>query len=385
VVLHPSPLRWPNPRLTYPGGWGGIVVPRPRPRVYLYRHGLGCGAYTVYVTEKGGGRPLLDLPFGRIAYNRPRSETGRCTLTTTGLTAHLAADCRRRLRDVEPWETELLVLRDGEEAWTGPIVFLRAPGWNPVELEARDVSEWPARRRLRQDHHHVDTDLATIFEAYTSDALAPDNPGVTLEVAGASQTATRDVKASEDKMWSSQISELGRTGVQWSARLRVLRIGGSDDDARRVGVLLDEHFAEPPDVTKDGLSQATVVVMRGAGGGETGGVRGEASSASRAGVLDLVVDEQTILDDASAVAAAQRRLSLVAAAPIIISDARLDSSSPIPFRDLWGGNVVRVVLNENAWPVDQQLVLSDVQAEADAAGGEKVTISLEPLRSASLE
>lgn len=88
---------------------------------------------------------------------------------------------------VWPWSHEIIIYRDGEPVWLGPI-FSVDETVNPsestdfIQINARDHLAWLDRRVLHTDLPFGGTkpiDLVTIARAIILDAFAPDNLGIT--------------------------------------------------------------------------------------------------------------------------------------------------------------------------------------------------------------
>jgi hypothetical protein len=65
-----------------------------------------------------------------------------------------SADCCGDLANVEPIRHELVIFRDGQRVWEGPITRI-AYSNNEVELNARDVIFWPYRTIMREAYNNA--------------------------------------------------------------------------------------------------------------------------------------------------------------------------------------------------------------------------------------
>ena len=345
---------------------------------------LGCGDYRVAVLTRGDlTRPVVEVPWNTIEWGRVLDETSEATVTAGGgcCDALLAAAVR-------PWSHQLAIYRGADGAvprrvWSGPLVALR--DGDALTFVARDLSAWFDRRRVHTDQIHVAADLATIFEAIWDDALDPDPiEGFTLDIAPAGVDGDREVLADQYRMAGDELRELGRTGLDWTVIDRVHHVGPEEIDTPPIASLIDEHLAEPPEATIDGAGQANDWVVTGSGGGAEGAeVFGTASATpGPEGLLEAVASEPAILDDTSALAAADNRLARSAAPLRFVRDLQLLDTAPVPIDRLVPGARVRVALENRCIPVRAVLRLTGVRVSVrptDRGVQETVTLDVEPL------
>jgi hypothetical protein len=166
-----------------------------------------------------------------------------------------------------------------------------------------------------------------------------------------------------------------------------------------VMVLKDEDFASPPDVLFDGLQQVNRQLVHGAGAGLSGAaVRGEAplppypeaapwpaltDEQAQYGLLEDVMQQQTIPDELTANRAAVSRYLLLFRAPRLITGGVLATSAAFAdafnITDLLPGNYVYVQLDRYCIPVGAYFRISHV-AVSYTGGSEQITLTLIPPR-----
>lgn len=337
---------------------------------------LGCGSYEVNVRTRGGGHLVGPLPWSSLSWGRKLDDTSDASVT-----AVIGLECCELLQAVRPWRNEIQILRDGDEVWVGPLVVLRSDPEAP-KLSARDLTAWWDHRLIHQDHAYTQTDLATVFQAFAVDAMAPDNsPKLNVIAHPCGVLGDYNVLASQHKKAGQLLRDLAGIAIDFTAVARDVLVGGSAITTPPIGVLVPEFFTVPPTVTLDGTNQANDWIVSGQGGGSLGDVVfGEASDLDEIGddgLLEDVASITTIQDNAAATSAALSRVALQKEATLI-ERAQLVPKAPFTIAQLVPGATCRVWL-EGCVPVDDYYRLQEVAVTADASGGEAVQIVLQPL------
>lgn len=348
---------------------------------------LGCGVYEIGVFERGGATMIGSLPFDSLAWARDLDAVSEATLQITGISGAGAACCAL-LGSIKPWQHELAMYRDGTRVWAGPITTIDVLG-EVATISARDVMQWMWIRRLRHDHAFVATDLATIFQAYVTDALTLDNSmGLVVVPTPTGVTGDRSVLALQHMIAGDQLDELSRTGVDWTTIDRSVFVGGTVTPyplppTGRL-VLIDDSFQTPPRVTTDGMQMATDWVVRGAGGGDgPDPVFGEAGGLSATfGLVDRVETNEEILDSPSAAAQAASRLALTGGGATVVSEGILSPDAGVTIDQLVPGLPVELRLVNPCLQILVDYRLASVKVTAGATQDEQVTLSFQPLGSA---
>jgi hypothetical protein len=351
---------------------------------------LGCGTYELHAIERGGGSVVAVLPYTQLAWGRILDEMSEATVVVPTVGGYDCEGCRA-LRDVNEWEHELRVLRDGREVWVGPVV-----GSGPAEegeatyetlhLFARDLWAWFERRILRADRTFSNSDLADIFAAYANLALAEDNGmGINVVTQDTGILGTRSISAADPTRAADELRELARDGVDFTFLNRQLLVGNVEIPTDPVAILGDSHVAEVL-ILGAGLSTATRVYVRGgvdfeaAGFDRTAPLGVAGGVDARLGLLEILEDEPAILDAASARVAAETRLDLLRQPPRLV-EARLLPEAPVDLARLAPGARVDVRLTVGCQRVDEVMRLHELRVEATAEETEAVRVRLQPLGS----
>jgi len=341
---------------------------------------LGCGRYSAQLWTRGGGSLVFDrLPVTNVTWGRVLDDTSQASVDLAGLGR--TQKCFEAIRDAEPGQHELAVIRDGAAVWQGPVFSKEAQGTSGG-YDARDLSLWWDHRRLPVDREFLDTDLATIFETLADDSMLEDtSPNITVVSSPTGITGTRKYLAGQHLIAGVQLRELANNGVDFTFVGRDALVGGTSIDAEPIVLLQDRHLASIPKTSR-GFPVGNRVGMAGAGGGEGpdpifGEARDEASIATY-GLLDDVQSQESVRDDASAAAQARSTLAIGSVPVTVLSDVVLDSSAPVLIEQLVPGALVGCAFTSSGIEVAGVFRLSKVDVKG-AGGNESVTLTLEPV------
>jgi hypothetical protein len=230
---------------------------------------LGCGTYRVFVYDRGGQVRRGEItPIRTLQWERRRDDISQAILHTNGFDE----DCGALLRELHCWMHEIVIYRDGERVWEGPIVRITESDTG-VEIDARDPMVYVYRRIMRMgynDSYHatLNPDLeSVVYRAYriVQDALGYDDPNVLQYltpiqfpddaregrvVAGWSKTAWEEI---DDLAANAGLdyTTVGRRIILW-------------DVHRPIGELPEMRngdFSDPVKVTEYGMSAANVFAV----------------------------------------------------------------------------------------------------------------------------
>lgn len=364
-VTVPLEFTWLVPR---------IEVPTPSPDDLL-----GCGLYTVYVCARGGGKPLFSLPFTSLDWERCESATGQASVIVDGI-SNYGADCCQRMAEIQPWKHEIRIYRDARSIWVGPVVQRTIDG-DQGKVVARDLSTWAARRRVGKSLTHTQADLSVVARDYWNDGLSRDkSPNIRLATYLTGTLADRAVEA-DKVLVDSQIAELVRSGLSWSVISRTIVLGIRQGQTQAVARLLDSSFVVEPGTDEDGSDQTNDLIVLGEGAGEGAeqphGQARDQGSAVEFGLLEDVVSESEIKDDASAAANARTQVALLADPPATISGGTLSQIAPVTIDELVAGAPVDIRLSQTCVPVAGIYRMVKIGGSASADGSEAIKLDVE--------
>jgi hypothetical protein len=224
---------------------------------------LGCGTHRVFVYARGGERIVGEItPITQIQWSRKRDDISNCLITTNGF----GSDCGSLLAGLHCWMHEIVVFRDGQRVWEGPITRI---GYevDQVSIEAQDVMAYVYRRIMRQGYNDayrlvngVQEGLKTVVERasiITMNALAPDDPNVlpylTLLTNEGDARQSRVVPDFSRTAWE-EIDDLAATaGLDYTTVGRRIIYWDTHQQIGRLPELRDGDFSQPPIVSEYGM------------------------------------------------------------------------------------------------------------------------------------
>lgn len=300
---------------------------------------------------------------------------GTSTLWMEGaISGRLSESCCDGWKDIRTWATEIVVFRDGRDAWAGPVTDVTF-GYGSVRVEADDLTAWWDRRTI-PTLNFVGEDLTNVFLGIIAEALTPDdsmNMNIISELTGV--IVDRTYNGNIYQYAGDAIRELADTGLDYTAYSRNIIVGGEEVDASPFVTLLDEHWTEPPDVRDRGNEQATVVVVKGEG------VQAVAFAPQEYidyyGYIVRVFEEPDILDEPSCLLAAKSRVDLLKDPQFIETPigAGLKTTAPITLEQLIPGMRIRVDTQSTCRKVVNDFRLQQVTVNFNGT----VSIDLQPL------
>lgn len=104
--------------------------------------------HAVYITDRGGSQRVGQLvDISQIRWDRRRDETSEAQVIVRGDACSAQAPL---LRQIEPKRSEMVIYRDNERVWEGPV---NRVGWHAdrVEIVARDVTDYLFHRPLSKE------------------------------------------------------------------------------------------------------------------------------------------------------------------------------------------------------------------------------------------
>lgn len=349
---------------------------------------LGLGSNAAAIFTRGGGSQLFPL-------DDPTSlKHGRALNVPAVAEAVVsrASDCFGDLGDLHTWAYELVMFRDDQRVWEGPIrrlAFTRSS----VKIEAVDVLGWLARRRIsRSRRTAVDHPVSEEGELIVARAFADDDPNVLawLRVMAdpAEAQIQRDVKA-DSGFYLGDLNTLVEQGLNYTTigRRIVLfpveaRVGKTDTLTPELHMTSDVEVVEEGDdlatamtaANNDGISATVKTSDSIAVGGELTGV------SAFYGLHDMLTDGSDLKRVTALRRAARRALARSYPAPQVVTlpeGSKLSCDAPVAYEDLVPGVVVPVESSVTARTVADDQILSAVTVE-QKPDGETVAVSLIP-------
>jgi hypothetical protein len=110
---------------------------------------LGEGEYRLHAFDQGGKRYRGEIkPISNLIWTRVRDDISTCTVRTNGF----GEDCGRMMGELRTWAHELVLFRNGERVWEGPITRI-GDETDTIEIEARDPMAYVYRAIMRQGYN----------------------------------------------------------------------------------------------------------------------------------------------------------------------------------------------------------------------------------------
>lgn len=306
---------------------------------------LGCGDTEVWVCDRALRRPLVRLGFMRCEWGRELTEVSAAQVEIpeawcSPLTSD-ALDGR-----IETWKHGLMIFRDGEPQWRGPIVDVSRPAESEVvTLDARDKMKWLDRRFLEVLLAFEGIDDAALFDILVAEAVRRDNRFRLFSSSRPTGTATdRSYQANSAASILSIIGDLDR--VDWTMIDDAL-VSGADlwRDFERITVT-ESAFDGKIGCRLDGLSRATgwrISSVLNSGGT----VSGEYESWTPAeGLIQQATSEPGLLDATAATERARERVTRNGGQPVAITLPALSAGFPATMSAISPGQHVDLVVND---------------------------------------
>ncbi|MFF5668786.1 hypothetical protein ACFY8S_01395 [Streptomyces hygroscopicus] len=277
----------------------------------------GCGTHTARIIDRSGATVSTADVLTEVEWTRLLDDT-----STARVVINPDGNCCERLGRVRSWRHKLMVYRDGEFVWGGPIIQAE---WSlgQVEIAAADVLAWLDRRVPHQDIEFGDSDLTDIASWLIEDGFAPDDPGHQVEViAPAGVRGAREYRRDVGQT-GDHLRDLAETGLDYTAVGDIIVLLPETHTAS-VGRLTDADLPDGLVVAEDGTALATRWIVAG---DDEGDVLGEAGGADAYyGLLERYLEQTSIPDDASATAAARSKLRSSLPVPVFIDSQQVTIS-----------------------------------------------------------
>lgn len=284
------------------------------------------------------------------------------------------------LNEIRPWRHELEIHRSGHLVWAGPILNIKAdPRTGQADISAKDLSAWWAKRFLLQDFNFLGTDLATIFAAYVNYTQIVDPYGLDVATTPTGILGDRTVIGRSVLSAANELSELDRTGVDWTIANRTAFVGGTTINGRNSRiptVFTDESFRDPPITRLSGDGQGNDWYVKGRSDDDLG----RYTSSDDDGVLIMSKRTEYSIEDKNSADAAARGAWERSHDPLtyVEGDNALASSAEVDIQELLPGVEAAVSLSGGgAVPMVGVLRLERIAVNF-TEGNEEVSIYMQP-------
>lgn len=348
---------------------------------------LGCATHTYSVTSDSGTVATSGI-LTSVSYNRILNDVSTASVSI-GVSG---PDCCAEMGNLRSWRQTLNLYRVTEDGsalmWSGPIAKI---DWkfDRVDIVAVDLIGLLDRRVPHQDFAFTNTDITEIARQLVEDGFAPDDPGHTTTVIGASGVLGGRTYSINIGQTADHLRDLADTGLDFTA------IGNNviilpDDFCDVVGRLSDDDLPEGLTVSEDGASLATRVVVAGPDDGDPVGTAGGTNSYY--GLLERYIELDNIPTQAAADAAAAARLASLLAVPVFIEtqNVTLSPQANIDVSKLVPGWCLDITSQATCREISQRLKITGMSVtedggSADTPGQERITVQVAATGDDSLE
>lgn len=359
--------------------------PPPLPAVGTRRPSLDAvESYTAWITDQGGNR-IDTVEWSGLSWERVLDDISKSTVTAPDELGGVY--CVARWGGLEPWRFGLLIERNDQEVWSGPITNVQRPeGAEHIMITALDglawftkrPTIWPGPARI-----YAEVDTGVIFAEVVNLHARVDNDRWHLPcpnfVTGAA--LTRTIRwADQEYAWNFLQELLGasvdayvHTGrlIVWDHREGWLRdrngfphpLGGPVAFNKELvyGTFTETSFASRPGWSINGVEQGNYVAVPSADTGERGFRRVyTAQSLLSQGRYDTLFTKDTSTlsrpDDEDPAkldfvfqARANSILALRAFPPAVASGGVLALNAPVDVDNLRPGSVWKIDIHDNGY------------------------------------
>lgn len=341
---------------------------------------LGNGENRAYIYDRLGTTRLLELVTTRVEWPRELCAVSKATVVVG------ASRCGPDHDRISTWAHTLVIFRDGQRAWEGPI-RRRLDGPNGLTLTASDVLGWTERRPMRQARQVGGSPVVNELDWTVRHAFAEDDPNVLAHLSQpgfplAGGGVDRDVQAGA-AYCSAELGNLVGAGGRYTALGRSILLWDHAYQLGRTATLVPErHLLTDVNVIEDGDLLGESVWARDDQGNQ-------AYVDSGIGV-DPYYGRVTLLvstgSSTSAAGYAQTVRAQSYPAPVTVdvpSGAALSCDAPFPMEHLVPGVVVPLeTTTATGKQVSATFALNSVKVVQEAGRDETVGVTLAPLSTA---
>lgn len=227
---------------------------------------LGVGHNRAYIYNRGGETLIGEIsdPVS-IQWGRKRDDISNAVIRLNAWSDSTKALLTR----LQTWRHELVIFRDGERVWEGPITRIQSSDGD-AEIEAKDPWIYVYRRILRQGYydayrevHGTQLGLKTVVERAQQivlNALAYDDPNVLAYLSPLhfpnDARNSRVIKDFTKSAWQEIDDLAARAGLDYTAVGRRLVLWDTHRAIGRLPEMRDSDFSAAPVVTEYGMSAA---------------------------------------------------------------------------------------------------------------------------------
>jgi hypothetical protein len=335
---------------------------------------LGCDAdYRASVVDAGGAVVVNLEVITKLEFFRLINDSSTASVTST-----FDPDCCAQVGDVRSWRHWLVIYRNADFMWAGPILTCE---WSQgqVEIMASDITSIMARRVPHTARSFAGADTMDVAHFLINDAFNVADPPYTIETPDGARgaVATVDYEIGFGQTLDHLKTLTENNGIDFTA------VGSTiyllpDAWESPVGALTDADFPQGLNVAEDGTAFATRWVVFGS---DDSGAMGEAGGPHPFyGLVERFVQDTSITTNEAATIAARSRLNTSLPLPLYIDtqDVTLSSDSAVNLATLIPGWTLDVSTVTTCRDVTERLKIIGLDVSADE-NGESIKVQVGPL------
>jgi len=358
---------------------------------------LGEGTTSAFIYNRGGDVRIAELEsVSEVAWSRQRNATSIAQAVAM-VPGGIHERCCEVLGNIHTWVHELVIFRDEERVWEGPITNVR---WSPsqVTIAAQDVTVWTQRRARYVTRQVTASPVRVEMLADIQQAFQYWDPNVWQFVTNFPLAGEAVIDRQIDP-WSGYyydgLLDLSKQGASFTTVGRRIIVWPDGHVLGRTATLWPGlHMAPDADVVESGMDLATGVLARGtaaSGGTEpapyywpANGWSSQTEANSFYTALDRIIDAQGVTTTAALGTVAQTARGELYPPPLFIempAGATLICDAPVTMPELVPGTIVPLESRVTCRDVSATMVLDNVSVKVDPGGSETVGITLLPYTS----
>ena len=330
-----------------------------------------CPSYRVLVTERGGLVFRGFLEFDTLYFSRVLDGVSAATIL---LGESRLLQCAELISELEPWRHEIVIVRNNEVVWQGPISDEIQYSTDSVSITCQDLLVWFNYRRVTLDRDYVQEDAGVIYRDLAVNALeADDSPNINIDVVATGTYLDRSYSSDVRQISYNAMQELHRTGIDVTVIGRDVRVSGENSPVMDLGTLPRGSY-RGINIRKRGTDMANDLTVTASG--STGGsvISGTYSSAQYSpkdiadyGLLVGQTSNFIATTEETALAAARTRWEFTHK-PAIYVQMTLQPWAPLPVSSIVPGSMLS--LYDDATPLEISGKFRMTRADFQLVAGE---------------
>lgn len=318
------------------------------------------------------------------------------------------AECCECIGNINPWEHEISIYRDGEEVWCGPVSGggISLSGFTAT-FQAKDLSAWFDHRWVEvydSDQEFEEADASEVYRWLIAHAYYKDPWNMDWDITDTLVPIDRVYPSfSQPDRWGgtykgvgNELRDISKYGVDFTT-IRRMYLGGDMQSSTNVEmVIYDKYWSTLPDIQIVGSGMSTALGVGGGGSGYYGytddqiWIESDAAAQEQFGLLQTFVpapnldDTDTTIQPNPITQQAYGLLQLKKQPYVYISGGSLSPDCPLNFNLLIPGKVFNVTMTQTCRAIEADYRLYQVDVNYDS-GKEDVAIQLTPLGADALK